>query len=383
MAVMLVTVFSFFMVTVVAQEIPETNISMYNLSWSNCSSPEMADELYDIAFVGTYSVDVALNGFAGAPSPTELTFLSDCKITTGGGACNAAIAAARMGDGIKTLAVGVIGEDEQANIILKKLKEENVDTAGLIQNKNTGTGTTILFIPSNGKTLGVTFVGGNGTVSFSPKVMEKLLQSKVVVISELFLLPNMEKDMKEMLSILKIMKKTIVVDTSANVRNFAIEDTINLLSGVAPFIDYFIPNSFEAEVITGEKDIEIQSQKLENLGFRNVIIKNGSEGALVKQTGKEPKIIPAIKTICVDSAGAGDAFVGGFSYGLAKGKSVEDAVLLGNVLGCLCVGQIGASTGISKEKADNIFSKLGLNFNSNARYGIQFSPEFQLEERLS
>lgn len=338
---------------------------------------------YDIAFVGTYSVDVALNGFTEIPTPKKLSFLSGCKITTGGGACNSAIAAARMGKDLKIISVGVIGEDEQANIILQRLKKENIDTTGLVQDKTVGTGTTVLFVPPAGQTLGVVFVGGNGTVGFSPKVMEKLLQSRIIVFSELFLLPGMEKDMKEMLSIFKNMGKTIIIDTSPNVRNFEKEKMINLISDIAPFVDYFTPNNFEAEIMTGEKDIENQAQKLENIGFRNVIIKNGSEGALIKQVGEKSKIISAIKTTCVDSAGAGDAFIGGFSYNIAKNTSLEDAVTVGNVLGGLCVGQIGASTGISRDKINAILSKLKKDNNSNVIYNIPFSPKQKFRERVS
>lgn len=339
---------------------------------------------YDIAFVGTYSVDVALNGFTEVPTPKKLSFLSGCKITTGGGACNSAIAAARMADkGLKIISVGIIGEDEQANIILQRLKKENIDTTGLVQNKEVGTGTTVLFVPPAGQTLGVIFVGGNRMASFSPKVMEKLLQSRIIVFSELFLLPGMEKDMKEVLCNLKNMGKIIIIDTSPNVRNFEKNRMINLISNIAPFVDYFIPNNFEAEIMTGEKDIENQAQKLENIGFRNVIIKNGSKGALIKQIGKKSKTIPAIKTTCVDSAGAGDAFIGGFSYGISKNESVEDSVVFGNILGGLCVSQIGASTGISKDKADDILSNLRKDNNLNVTYSIAFSPKNKFEEKIS
>lgn len=46
----------------------------------------------------------------------------------------------------------------------------------------------------------------------------------------------------------------------------------------------------------------------------------------------------------VDATGAGDAFMGGFIYGLFHERPVEDCIRFGNVTGGTCVQGIGCLT---------------------------------------
>lgn len=59
-------------------------------------------------------------------------------------------------------------------------------------------------------------------------------------------------------------------------------------------------------------------------GVGHVIITMGAKGALIYD-GEQFIHIPALKAVCVDTTGAGDAFNGAFAAAMAKGESIIHA----------------------------------------------------------
>lgn len=59
-------------------------------------------------------------------------------------------------------------------------------------------------------------------------------------------------------------------------------------------------------------------------GVGHVIITMGAKGALIYD-GEQFIHIPALKAVCVDTTGAGDAFNGAFAAAMAKGESIIQA----------------------------------------------------------
>ena len=57
---------------------------------------------------------------------------------------------------------------------------------------------------------------------------------------------------------------------------------------------------------------------------------------------------PAFKVECLDTTGAGDAFHGGFIYGLLKGFSVEETLRFANAVAALKCRAIGARTALPR-----------------------------------
>ena len=82
-------------------------------------------------------------------------------------------------------------------------------------------------------------------------------------------------------------------------------------------MDVLKPCKAAAREITGETDYEKIAVKLLSLGPKVVAVTMGSEGALIASAG-EMAYVPAFKVNVVDSTGAGDAFMGGLSYGILQ-----------------------------------------------------------------
>ena len=120
---------------------------------------------------------------------------------------------------------------------------------------------------------------------------------------------------------------------------------------------FFIPNETEAAAITRvrieEEDVEYTAfanlEKLKKLGFKNVIITLGAKGAAVYFENSKPGIIPGIKVNCVDTTGAGDAFIGSFTAFLSQGNEPMQAVKLANIYAGLSTENVGTQKSYLKK----------------------------------
>jgi 1-phosphofructokinase len=83
---------------------------------------------------------------------------------------------------------------------------------------------------------------------------------------------------------------------------------------------------------------------LHDAGAEVVVVTRAEESALLLQDGAVHEVV-APRMEVVDSAGAGDSFVGAFCSVLARGGSVSDAALLGAAAGAQNVTRHGLGTG--------------------------------------
>lgn len=111
---------------------------------------------------------------------------------------------------------------------------------------------------------------------------------------------------------------------------------------ILPYVDYFTPNEKEALKITGtstpEEAIKVLSEHLPT-----ALVKLGKKGCLIRQNGVTT-LVPAVNFSCVDSTGAGDAFISGLLYGIYHGYDALNCVRFGNITGGNAVTRIGCLT---------------------------------------
>ena len=97
---------------------------------------------------------------------------------------------------------------------------------------------------------------------------------------------------------------------------------------------YFMPNQLEATCITGEETPEEAVCALSALS-PTAIVKMGEHGVVACQHGQLTHCPAYPIEEVVDTTGAGDAFNGGFIYGIHKGYSLLDALRCGTICGSL------------------------------------------------
>src|SRR5205807_3981901 len=131
------------------------------------------------------------------------------------------------------------------------------------------------------------------------------------------------------------------------------------LSDLLPLIDILISSKEFPHQLTGISDertslVELQAR----YGCALVGMTLGARGALIYCEGEFIES-PAFEVPggCRDTTGAGDAFRGGFLYGMLRGDDVETCMKLGNAVAALKCSGLGARTALPT--ADELKDFLG------------------------
>jgi fructokinase len=111
----------------------------------------------------------------------------------------------------------------------------------------------------------------------------------------------------------------------------------------------------ELRIITKKKTLKAGAGVLLDLGARLVCVTLGEKGAFAAKKNYQ-KIIPGIKIKCIDSTGAGDAFIGALLYKLSTAddmesifeddKILEEYIKFANIAGAICCTRLGAMEGM-------------------------------------
>ena len=285
----------------------------------------------DITVLGIFVADIS---FSGNKIPTTgETILGDSyNIGPGGKGCNQAIAISRLG--VKVNFITKLGNDEYGKLAINKLKDDNIDTSHIILSNNHKTGVAGIHVDKNTGKNAITVVRGAPSSLTIDEINTNIFKQSKIFLTQL------EIPKEVTLHCLKVAKENGLI----NILNPA--PSIKLSNDFFGLVDYFTPNEIEAEFYTGIKidnikDAKKSAYKLINLGIKNVIITLGEKG-LFFTDGKQEIYIKASQVKAVDTTGAGDAFNGGFSFALLKGKKINECLEFANKVAGLSTTKLGA-----------------------------------------
>jgi sugar/nucleoside kinase (ribokinase family) len=124
---------------------------------------------------------------------------------------------------------------------------------------------------------------------------------------------------------------------------------LSFVEAALPFTDLFFANESEARRITGCKTPGRMAKFFTDRGVKIAIIKRGEKGSLIR-TAKAEISVPAYRVKCIDSTGAGDAYVGGFLFGHLKGWPLDKCGRFGAAVAALSTLAPGAVTALPTYK---------------------------------
>jgi sulfofructose kinase len=130
-----------------------------------------------------------------------------------------------------------------------------------------------------------------------------------------------------------------------------IDNIYDGLPQLLPLIDILITSAEFPHRLTGIADERASLVELKaRYGCAIVGLTKGVRGAVVFCAGQFLEA-PACKVPqgCRDTTGAGDAFHGGFLYGLLTGKDIEKSLQIGNAVAALKCRDLGARTALPTE----------------------------------
>ncbi|MCL5986538.1 MAG: ribokinase [Actinobacteria bacterium] len=290
--------------------------------------------------VGSLNMDVILRTNK-LPHKGETKIAKEWKIAGGGKGANQAIAMGRLGANV--VMVGKVGNDEFGRKLIEDLETSNVNTDGILMDEHEKTGMAYITIDDTGENTIVVAPGANSKLSIKD-IEEReaiLLDSDILVLQ----MEIPEGTNSYVIDLAKKVGKQVVL-------NFA--PAVELNDETLGKVDFLILNETEAAYLagvnrTGEQCIETIDRTVELIRKKflgDILITLGNNGCIwADKKGNISRFI-AFPVEAVDSTGSGDAFVGGFVYGLLMGKSMSDSIRLANAAGALAVTKIGAQSSL-------------------------------------
>src|ERR1700738_4306067 len=273
--------------------------------------------------------------------PEEKTNAERIEIHAGGVTGNNLTQVARLG--AKAGWLGLIGDDESGRLITRAFAEDGLDLSGI--EVIPGEKSTFTWIPVDAQ--------GERCIYMFPNVNGKLSAEQVrtrfaghivkarhfhTEASQLPLAP-----VREGMRIAHEAGVRVIFDLDVAPSYFAQAQlgAENELLEALQFVDVLKPCKAAAREITGETDYGKIATKLLALGPKVVAVTMGADGALIASAGKMAHV-PALKVNVVDSTGAGDAFMGGLSYGLLQDWNHRAVGLFANACAAICCTKVGA-----------------------------------------
>ena len=285
----------------------------------------------DITVLGIFVADISFSGNK-LPSMGETILGDSYNVGPGGKGCNQAIAISRLGGKVKF--ISKLGDDDYGKLAINKLKKDNIDTSNIIISNKHKTGVAGIHVDRNTGKNAITVVRGAPSSLTTKEVDTSLFKQSKIFLTQL------EIPIEVTLHCLKAAKKYGLI----NILNPA--PACELSNDFFKLVDYFTPNETEAEFYTGvkinnENDAKVSAKKLIEMGIKKVIITLGEKGLLYSD-GNEEIYMKATADKAVDTTGAGDAFNGGFSFALLKGKKIKECLEIANKVAGLSTTKLGA-----------------------------------------
>ncbi len=285
-----------------------------------------------VVVVGSNNFDMVVNADR-LPREGENLLATNLKFFPGGKGANQAVAVARLG--AQATFIGAVGKDMIGDFLVGHLESSGIDTRWVRRDPSRSTGCAFITLYPSGNNSIVVDPGANYTLE--PGDIERAHES---IAEADALLTVFEIPMETVEAVLRAGRtagKLTVLDAGPP-RQCSME--------VLKLADIVSPNETELEALSKEKvsgreSIKEAATKLLGLGAETVVVKMGSDGAMLV-TAKETIHFPASRIKAVDPTAAGDAFTAALTVRLAMGEKMEDAIRYANLAGALAVTKLGA-----------------------------------------
>jgi len=267
-----------------------------------------------ICIVGSSNID-QIAYVDMTPHDGETVFGSKYQMGFGGKGANQAVMAGLMG--AQTFMITCLGDDVYADMTIENYKNNGVNV-DYIQRVEGSSGVAPIWVDKTGQNRIIVISGANDHINADKAIEDIDKISNLNYIIGQFEIP------------LEVTEKVFIHAKNKNIQTILNPAPAKIPSdNLLQVTDWFIPNEIEFETITGSSAFDDKNLlNYANTISGNLIVTLGDKGAAFISNNEVIKIeAPTVSAI--DTTGAGDAFVGAFSAGLANGLTPIEAVKLG------------------------------------------------------
>ena len=265
-----------------------------------------------ICVVGSANID-QVSYVKRTPNDGETVFGESYQMGFGGKGANQAVMAGILGAEVYVIAC--LGSDVYRDMTIENFKNNDVIT-DYIQTVDGSSGVAPIWVDESGQNRIIVIPGANDLIdgSLAIKALEKIGKPDVLV-----------------------GQFEIPMNVNEQVFSYAYKNGVETVLNPAPAnkpsevllknTSWFIPNEIEFEEICGDVFNENNLLLFAKNVDTNVVVTLGEKGcAYIKNNSVEIMNTNSVKAI--DTTGAGDAFVGAFSFALASKLDIEECLKL-------------------------------------------------------
>lgn len=264
----------------------------------------------------------------------------------GGAPANVAVGIARLGG--KSAFIGRVGDDPFGRFMAKTLADEGVDVNHMRLDPAHRTSTVVVDLDDHGERSFTFMVRPSADLFLEPADLPTFSAGEWLHVCSIALSaePSRSATFQAMDA---IRKAGGYVSFDPNIRPDLWPDENALcrcLEQALQSADVVKLSVEELAFLTGDADVrEGLNTLMQRCPARLVLVTQGKEGVIAWDQGAV-KHYPATPVQCVDTTGAGDAFVAGLLYGLAAGQELVPAIALAQRCGALATTAKGAMTAL-------------------------------------
>ena len=284
-----------------------------------------------ILVVGSVNMDIVAQ-VDRVPAPGENVRGKDLRTIPGGKGANQAVACARLG--ADTTFLGRVGDDAFGERLRQGLAASGVRTDALRTVAGCASGIALILVDAAGQNTIVVTAGANGRLTPGDvDAARPLLEAADAVVLQLEIPPE---TVARTLRLARAVGRPTILDAGPPRAS---------ADAAVWECDVLSPNEAEAAALLGrtpgETPAEDMARELAARGPKAVVVKAGSQGAVVAQGGRLVRV-PAFKIRPVDTTAAGDAFTAALALEFVKGTDLVEAARVANAAGALACLRLGA-----------------------------------------
>ena len=290
-----------------------------------------------IIVVGSTMIDM-MTYVERVPAPGETVVGNRFEQGFGGKGANQAVMASRLGASVSM--VNCLGDDVFGDMTLDNLAREGIDTSAVTRAMGVSSGVAPIWVEADGTNRIIVVPGANDHLTPDAATRAIAEAPAVHVVLGQFEVPQ-----------------AVTTAAFATARRRGAETILNpapaaeVSAGLLAETDWLIPN--EVEFAALRRDGGADSTDLDKAivtlaagcGVR-LVVTMGAAGAAICEDGDRVLRVPSPVVDAVDTTGAGDAFVGAFAYGRARGLPAALAAELGCRCASLSVTRRGTQTSL-------------------------------------